>query len=346
MAAIDPRAYDKTRNHLNGNVTWLSPFLTHGISNTCELADAVLQNHSAKSAYRFLFELAWREYFHRTWQRQGNRIFSDMNNVQTPVLSEKLPQLIVNANTGIEVIDDCINQLIAQGTMHNHARMWIAAITCNMAGTHWQQAARWMHYHLLDGDLASNTLSWQWVAGTFSHKKYVANQQNVNKYSNSEQTGSWLDVPYEAFDQFSPPAPLLERAETDYTFKLPGLPITALSGDVALRSLWQLDPHWQRNIEQHIVFVDTDLACQWPMSAKRWRFIEHWAEQCQATIVHGTLEQLNLASQGAQIVREEYPACENWPGDVTERAWLYPLPDSELRSFSQFFKQVKHTVGL
>mgnify|MGYP006195700273 CR=1 FL=1 len=60
--------------------------------------------------------------------------------------------------------------------------MYLAAMVCNNAKSHWLTPARWMYYHLLDGDLASNALSWQWVAGTFSHKKYIANQQNINKY--------------------------------------------------------------------------------------------------------------------------------------------------------------------
>jgi deoxyribodipyrimidine photo-lyase len=119
------------------------------------------------------------------------------------VISEQLPRAIAEADTGLVVIDDCINALKQNGVMHNHARMWLAGISCNMAGTYWREPARWLHYHLLDGDLASNTLSWQWIAGTFSHKQYLANQSNIDKYSKTQQPGSWLDVPYEQFDDFA-----------------------------------------------------------------------------------------------------------------------------------------------
>lgn len=347
IVQIDPRAYDKTRNYLDGDVTWLSPFTTHGIISTSTISEIVLRSHKAKSCYRLLFELGWREYFHRTWQLEGSSIFNDMRHAQSNVLSDQLPTSIVNADTGIDTVDRCIEALKTEGLMHNHARMWVAAMSCNMAGTYWKEPARWLHYHLLDGDLASNTLSWQWVAGTFSHKQYVANQGNVNKYSKSQQSGSWLDVPYEAFDHFSAPAHMLTRAQFDYPYILPGSELpAALTGNIALHSIWQLDPRWQDDIEAHIVFIDSDVAAHWPMSPLRWQFIEHWAHACGATIYHGTVEQLRQACADATVIRSEYPACDTWPGHVIERAWLYPLPEENFASFSQYFKQVKGHVGL
>jgi len=343
---IDPRAYDKTRNYLDGEVTWLSPFLTHGVINTQRVADNVLTRHKAKSCYRLLFELGWREFFHRTWQLAGDDIFDDMRHPQTQVLARQIPNAVIEANTGINVIDACLNTLMQEGVMHNHARMWVAGLSCNMVGTYWYEPARWLHYHLLDGDLASNTLSWQWIAGTFSHKKYLANQNNVDKYSRQKQPGSWLDIAYEDFDHFTPPEHLLKRCDPHYESRIPGSPIPALQGEVALRSMWHLDPDWQRGTEQHVVFIDTELAQRWPMSPLRWQFIEHWAQRCNATIYHGTVRELNEACSNASLTRMEYPACDSWPGEVVEREWLYPLPDKPFDSFSRYFKQVKHHVGL
>ncbi|MFK7860527.1 MAG: FAD-binding domain-containing protein [Granulosicoccus sp.] len=343
---IDPWAYDKTRNYLDGDVTWLSPFVTHGVISTRQIADRVLTGHKAKSCYRLLFELGWREFFHRTWQLAGDKIFDDIRHPQTAVWSRELPNVLLKASTGIEVIDECLDILTSHGVMHNHARMWVAGLSCNMAGTYWQEPARWLHYHLLDGDLASNTLSWQWIAGTFSHKKYVANQDNINKYSRRKQSQSWLDIPYEEFDPFTPPSHLKPRGTADYSQTIPGMPITDLSGSVALRSIWQLDPGWQSAMEQHIVFIDTELAERWPMSPLRWQFVEHWAKHCQATIYHGTIHQLRSACTKASLTRAEYPACNEWPGDVVEREWLYPMPEKSFSSFSQYFKQVKHHAGL
>lgn len=343
---IDPGEYDKTRNYLDGAVTWLSPFLTHGITNTSEIASHVLHECKPSSCYRLLFELGWREYFHRIWQENGESIFEDMRSAQEHARSRKLPEAIVNASTGIDSVDQALRDLHSSGVMHNHARMWTAAIVCNMARTHWFEAARYFHYHLLDGDLASNTLSWQWIAGTFSHKQYVANQDNINKYSRSIQRNTWLDVPYEKFENFELPAILAERIDVGYDRKHFGHPIYMLEGEVALRSIWQLDPRWQSEVDLHIVFVDTDWLSRWPLSPNRKAFIQHWADQCNATVLYGTLDQLTDACLQASVVREEYPACTQWPGQVVERSWLYPLPDKFFNSFSQYFKQVKGSVGL
>ncbi len=343
---IDPGAYDATRNYLNGAVTWLSPFLTHGITNTCEVALQVLHERKPSDCYRLLFELGWREYFHRTWQERGESVFEDMRNPQPLAQSTKLSVAVVNANTGIDSVDQALRDLYTDGVMHNHARMWTAAIVCNMARTHWYEAARFFHYHLLDGDLASNTLSWQWIAGTFSHKRYVANQDNINKYSRSNQHDTWLDVPYNDFEHFDVPEILAERMDVDFDSEPFGEPISMLVGEVALRSIWQLDPRWQSETDQHIVFVDTDWLTQWPLSPCRKAFIRHWADQCHAKVTYGTVDQLTDACLQASVTRQEYPACTQWPGQVMERPWLYPLPEKAFNSFSQFFKQVKPSVGL
>ncbi|MBX2879555.1 MAG: hypothetical protein KTR32_06460 [Granulosicoccus sp.] len=350
IGAINPRDYDKSRNYLQGSVSWLSPFTTHGICNTQQIAHTLLQNHDARQCYRFLFELGWREFFHRTWQIHGDAIFDDLQRPQSGACYEQLPKAVLHADTRINIIDQCLRELYQSGLMHNHARMWVAAIVCNLAQTHWLGAARWFHYHLLDGDLASNSLSWQWIAGTFSHKRYVANQANIDKYSHSEQHGSWLDVSYEtlneALNSKQIPERLIERGTVILDSELPGVPVKPLKGPVALRSIWQLDPRWQSDKKQQVVFIDTRWHEQWPLSNRRWRFIGHWAKACNATIYHGTPEQLLLNSQKAELIREEHPACRDWPGKVIERQWLYPMPEKPFTSFSQYFKQVKQHVGL
>lgn len=350
LAAIDPRAYDKTRNQLDGATTWLGPFLAHGVIDCARVAAAVIEQHRAGTCYRLLFELGWREFFHRTWQLDGNDIFSDMRQPQHGVRSEQAPTALLRGNTGIEALDQPIERLLSDGTLHNHARLWIASIACNVAGTHWYQPARWMHHHLLDGDLASNTLSWQWVAGTFSDKRYFANQDNLNRFAGTRQHDTWLDVPYEELPALALPPALSERAEPTLDASLPGLALadSALATDqpVALRSLWNLDPDWRRDIAQQWVFVDTDWLHEWPLSAKRWRFIEHWVEQCNATLVHGSLAALQERLAGCEVHRLEYPACDDWPGSSQPRDWLYPMPEKPFRSFSAYWKQVKKSVGV
>ena len=351
IGAIDPVRYDRTRNYLDGAVTWLSPYITHGIIDTTDIAETVLEKHPVKRCYRLLYELAWREYFHRTWQRAGDAIFSDLNQPQDDVRCQQLPKAVLEADTGVTVIDTELNTLFETGLMHNHTRMWLAGMICNHAMTHWKEPARWLHYHLLDGDLASNTLSWQWIAGTFSHKRYIANQDNLNKYSKTDQKNTWLDLPYEELAALKEPAVLQQKIDWDRNVNsaLPDWmgvePISSIVNNAAVRSLWNLDPHWQSHTPDHYLFVDTDYLKQWPMSEKRWRFIQAWLP-VGTQIVTGTTGELNAALETKDCYRREYPASNSWAGNVTPRRWLFDVPEAQWSSFSQFWKQVRHQVGL
>jgi deoxyribodipyrimidine photo-lyase len=80
-------------------------------------------------------------------------------------------------------MDGFIAELHSSGWLHNHARMWLASYLVHWRRVRWQTGARWFLRHLLDGDPASNNLSWQWVASTFSHKPYVFNRSNLERYS-------------------------------------------------------------------------------------------------------------------------------------------------------------------
>lgn len=360
VRAIDPRAYARGRDALDGAATWLSPFITHGIISTRDVGEIVRESHDAQASEKLLNELGWREFFHRTWQLEGERIFGDLKHPQDNVRSEVTPSAVLDGDTGVDGIDVPIRHVIAEGTMHNHARLWTAAVTTRFGRTWWLEPARWLHFHLLDGDLASNHLSWQWVAGTSRAKPYVMNQANVNRFAGTDQHGTWLDVAYEALDTLALPKDRAARRAVDYAgfdardTMMPQLPGRHLADEpdalvagtpVALRSIWNLDPRWREDLDRQIVFIDVDHALDWPMSAKRWALVEHWADQCGATVLHGSLDELRAAAADTDVVRREYPACDGWPGTVEERPWLYPMPGMPFPSFTKFWKQVKGTQG-
>lgn len=171
---IDPVGYGITRNYLNGKVTYLSPYISRGVLSTRQIAQHVMQlDYQPHQILRLIQELAWRDYFQRVWQQLGDDIFEDIRMNRTAIRSHKIPTAILEGTTGIEAVDQGIQSLLQTGYMHNHLRMYVASISCNVAKTHWSQPSQWMYYHLLDGDLASNTLSWQWVAGTFFFKEVL-----------------------------------------------------------------------------------------------------------------------------------------------------------------------------
>lgn len=188
LAGIDPIEYGRSRNQLDGAVTRLSPYLRHGVLSLAEVRDEALSRAgTASRCYKLIQELAWRDYYQRLWRLLGTRIWSDIEPYKTGFrdsdYAEELPADLLKASTGIDYIDRFVSELHTTGYLHNHARMWMAAYVVHGRRVKWQAGARWFLSHLLDGDEASNNLSWQWCASTFSHKPYIYNRQNVLKYS-------------------------------------------------------------------------------------------------------------------------------------------------------------------
>lgn len=207
LSNIDPIAYSKTRNFLNGRVTRLSAYLSRGYITLPQVFDHIKNaGYTFQQAEKLYQELAWREYYQRVWEAKGDAIFKPLRNLQQGVRHYLMPKSIMDANTGITAIDKQIQSVYETGYMHNHARMYVAGIACNLAGAYWLKPSRWLYYHLLDADLASNACSWQWVAGCFSAKKYITNQDNVNHYLGGNQKGTFLDYEYhEIFNQLCHP---------------------------------------------------------------------------------------------------------------------------------------------
>ncbi len=252
--------------------------------------------------------------------------------------------------TGFPIVDAGMRELWATGWMHNRVRMIVGSFLVKDLLIPWQQGAAWFWDTLVDADLAANSASWQWVAGTFSDKRYIANQDNLNRYAGTDQHGTWLDVSYDELLTLELPEALHERQAPELESALPGIRLDELTlthgAPLALHSIWNLDPRWRRDIDQRIVFVDADLTTRWPMAAQRWQFIAHWAERCGATLVHGSVAALHDRIAEIDVVCIEYPACDSWPGTVEPRNWLYPMPDEAFPSFSKYWKQVKGSVGV
>ena len=187
LAKIDPRAYAASRNHLDGAVTHLSPYIRHGILSLDEVRNHALATVSEpKAAEKFIQELAWRDYWQRIYASYPDRIWQDVEPYKTGFdaaeYEDDLPEDIVKGETGVACIDQFIGMLAETGYLHNHARMYLAAYIVHWRRIRWQAGARWFLRHLLDGDPASNNLSWQWIASTFSNKPYIFNLENVAKY--------------------------------------------------------------------------------------------------------------------------------------------------------------------
>jgi deoxyribodipyrimidine photo-lyase len=152
-------------------------------------------------------ELGWRAFFRHRWAHLGTDILRDIHPGPRPAgdYARELPADIREGRTGVPAVDQAVRTLLRTGGLHNHARMWLASYVVHVRGVHWRAGADWMIGWLLDGDLASNHLSWQWIAGTGSHQPYLFNADNVAKYAPREwhSRGTVIDTSYEQLGEWA-----------------------------------------------------------------------------------------------------------------------------------------------
>lgn len=179
---VDAVAYGRNHNFLNGSVTHLSPYLRHGCLSLNETITAI-KSKFGLTAENLLMQLAWRDYWHQVWFLHGNGIYSEIEPPKVKLGYAAVSEAVKQGKTGLPCMDAFITELLTTGYIHNHARMWLASYIVHHLKMDWRDAADWFELHLLDGDLASNHLSWQWVASTFSSKPYYFNKENLARYT-------------------------------------------------------------------------------------------------------------------------------------------------------------------
>lgn len=189
LNSIDATAYNRNRNFINGSVTHLSPYLRHGCITLNE-SFASVKNRFGMEAEKLLFEFAWRDFWRQVWFAEGNAIYSEMEPPKVAIAYAPLNDFVTQGNTGLPCMDGFIHELINTGYMHNHARMWFASYVVHHLKIDWRAAADWFEANLLDGDSASNHLSWQWVASTFSSKPYFFNKENLGRFTGEKYCAS------------------------------------------------------------------------------------------------------------------------------------------------------------
>ena len=339
---FDVVAYKNTRNHLSGIVSRLSPFITRGVISLPEIRDIILERYSYKQAEKFIQELAWREYWQEVWFAKGDDIFTDLRFSRDDWEHDKLVEAIVLANTGIKSIDIQIEEMYQSGYMHNHARMWTAMLACNVAKAHWYNMSRWMYYHLFDGDLASNMLSWQWVAGTNAGKRYVAHQKLINACSDTSQIRTYLTMSREEVGIGETPSQLKLTMNFDYITNYPNSDeINWNSKVVFLYSPWTLDPEWCNDEEgERVLIFEPCLFDRFPVSEKVIEFIVTVAKtQVPDIKLHiGNIRDVHFG-ESTTVKSKLYPSTKHWPGhrDIPEK--LFPNVAGYYPSFFKYWKE-------
>ncbi len=350
VESINPIEYGRSRNYTDGAVTRLSPYISRGAISARQVLQTLLRNgYSIDSMDRLIQELAWREYFQRVHQHLENDLLEDIRRRFTGIRNRQIPQAVLMAETQIEAIDEGIKKLLQTGYLHNHLRMYIASLICNIARSHWQAPAAWMYYHLLDGDVASNHCNWQWVAGTFSTKQYFCNQENINRFTGTAQKGSYLDVPYEVLPIMAIPAQLLKTSSFTAGTVLPEKKPVAIdtSLPVFLYNSYQLDPLWHADKPgNRILLLEPSHFKEFPVSERVIEFILQLAQNIENIQVFvGEVTEIPGIREVPAIYHREHPLFKHYPGIRDERAWLFPEVNGYYDSFSKFWKACQPSLS-
>ncbi|THH38062.1 DNA photolyase [Aliishimia ponticola] len=223
------RDYATRRNYDTGpgqpaTVSRLSPYLRHRILTETEVLGPVLRLHGPDAAEKFVQEVFWRTYWKGwlemrpgVWGAYQRDLRRRLDEVQTQSGLRRMWEDACTGQTGIDGFDHWARQLVGEGYLHNHARMWFASIWIFTLKLPWELGADFFLRHLLDGDPASNTLSWRWVAGLQTQgKTYLARADNIEKFTQGRfrPTGLAKDAP--ALD--GPPSPERQPVPPAVTF--------------------------------------------------------------------------------------------------------------------------------
>ena len=168
------------------NVSCLSPYITHRIITEYETAKLVLNKHPFQKVDKYIQEIFWRIYW-KGWLELRPKVWSDFVEDLKSIKEDQNYFKAIKGETEIKCFNDWVNELKEFNYLHNHTRMLFASIWIFTLKLPWQKGAEFFMKHLFDGDAASNTLSWRWVAGIQTKgKNYLAQSWNITKFSNNK----------------------------------------------------------------------------------------------------------------------------------------------------------------
>ena len=186
--------YSKLRNFDFGpekrsNISCLSPYITHGIINEQEVIQKALSKFSFSKNEKFIQEVLWRTYW-KGWLELRPNVWADylieLNQIKNEFKDNKDYIAAIEGKTKVDCFNEWVKELKENNYLHNHTRMWFASIWIFTLELPWQLGAEFFMQHLYDGDAASNTLGWRWVAGIQTQgKHYLASEWNIKKFTNN-----------------------------------------------------------------------------------------------------------------------------------------------------------------
>ncbi len=373
MHSFDPIHYGDSRNYIDGGVSALSPYISRGFLSTKQVFLFVLSlNLKPYKVTKFVQELAWRDYFQQVWKHKKEELEKELKQSQLNVRHYQIPKAILkdSISTGISSIDRELIDFYENGYLHNHVRMYLSSIICNVGGAHWKMPSEWMYYYLLDADYASNTCSWQWVAGAFSSKKYIANQENLNRYLKTQDQNTYLDKSYEDILRFeSLPKELQPLVDWDKSlafqttkdwfyekkrnydnsklgspfFDSSDAPSFDMNSPTLIYDFYNLDPQWHRGETANRIFLlRPSFYEKYPTSPKTLDFIYNLSKNIpDIQFFWGEWNELwnYLSKMNGKAYWKEHPTNTNFVGIEEQRDWMFPQVNGYFPSFFTYWKK-------
>ncbi len=240
--------YGLYRNYDNGPqsenfVSGVSKFITHRVLYEYSIINDVLQNYNSKSANKFVEEVYWRIYW-KGWLENRPSVWNNFVEENNYKFNNQIYKKAIEGKTDIPFFNSWVNELKQYNYLHNHTRMWFASTWIFNLGLPWQLGARFFMEHLFDGDAASNTLSWRWVAGLHTKgKKYLFTPKNLRKFSNNRfNTNLINNLQIDLKDEFIPE---FDESIYSYNMKKKNKQLILLENDLHINTLKDLIAQYQ-----------------------------------------------------------------------------------------------------
>lgn len=353
LNSIDAGPYKRNHDFMNGAVSKLSPYFRHGCLTLKEASES-LQNKFGAESEQHIQALAHRDYWRRVWYREGDKIFNSIEQPKVSIGQNPMPDYVRQMITGLPCMDAFVRDLMQDGYVHHHARKWFSSYVIHWLKVDWREAADWFENLLLDGDKASNHLSWQWVASTFSSQPYIFNKDVLARYTGEKHCATCkVNCPFDASiemletklftDQESEPAPIsrLTRTPTmSFSEK------TAVAIFVHDEMLSAAHPLLKESTAKFFVF-DNKLHGKWPL--KRLQFVadclselsnvEVWLGDTQEVLEDRGVGQLTTQDTPNQTLKGLLePFKTNWQPEV--KFTNIEISEKRMMRFSRYWSKV------
>lgn len=353
LNSIDIKAYKRNHDFINGAVSKLSPYFRYGCLTLKEASDKV-RDQFGNDSEKFVEALAHRDYWRRVWYKEGDNLFNNLETSKVAIGDKLMPDYIRQMLTGLPCMDAFVRDLMHDGYMHHHARKWFAAYVIHWLKVDWRDAADWFETLLLDGDKASNHLSWQWVASTNSTKPYYFNKDVLARFTGEKHCASCkVNCPFDASMEMLEAKLFSEEATTptkgNATLRKPIIKFsmqTASAVFVHDEMLSAAHPLIKNSMPKFFVF-DYKVHRKWPL--KRLQFVadclselpdvETWLGETQEVLEERAIGQLTTQNTPNQEVKKLLePFKTTWQPEV--KFTNTEVSEKRLKRFSRYWNKV------